>query len=71
MRNTIRFTGIVCVCLAAGTFSTATYSQDKQGKARSPEKQDTGEHLRIIGRSVLVTKSGAELRTRKGVVWRS
>ena len=58
---------IAGVCLIALVCSTTTFAQDKKAK----EKEDRGEHLRIIGRPVLVTKSGAELKTRKGVVWRS
>lgn len=44
---------------------------DSKKDAKDDNEEDNGAHLRIIGRPVLITKSGAELKTRKGIVWRA
>ena len=73
---------LTAICCAAFVFAMLqpAFAQDGKkdaakkkpsAKAKNSKKEDNGEHLRIIGRPVLVTKSGAELKTRKGVVWRA
>lgn len=67
------------VFLCGFVFSVSVLAQDEDRKEagkkgankKEAKKDDNGEHLKLLGKPVLVTKAGAELKTRKGVVWKA
>ncbi|MDB4614450.1 tetratricopeptide repeat protein [bacterium] len=76
MRSNRTLIPVLCFCCLL-TPSLVMAQRDKAGDKKAAKeteddkKEDNGQHLRMIGKPVLVTKAGAELKTRKGVVWKA